>query len=60
MQSNKSLDGRDKALTIFFQKIDVVKHVPCCMFLDLESTMIDEVGTNTYCQLFYPKQLISG
>ena len=30
------------------------------MFLDLEPTVIDEVRTGTYRQLFHPEQLISG
>ncbi|CAM6106251.1 unnamed protein product [Calypogeia fissa] len=36
------------------------KHVPRVVFLDLESTVIDEVRTATYRQLFHPEQLISG
>merc|ERR1712054_411639 len=35
-------------------------HVPRCVFLDLEPTVIDEVRTGTYRQLFHPEQLISG
>ena len=30
------------------------------VFVDLESTVIDEVRTGTYCQLFHPEQLITG
>ena len=30
------------------------------MFVDLEPTVIDEVRTGTYRQLFHPEQLISG
>ena len=55
MLSNKTLDGKDKAFTTFFIKIDVIKHVPHYIFLDLEPTVIDEVKTSTYCQLFYLK-----
>ncbi len=36
------------------------KHVPRAIFLDLEPTVIDEVRTGTYRQLFHPEQLISG
>ena len=36
------------------------KHVPRCVFLDLEPTVIDCVRTGTYRQLFHPEQLISG
>ena len=33
-----------------------VKYVPRCVFLDLESTVLDEVRTGTYRQLFYGKE----
>ncbi|KAF2539089.1 hypothetical protein F2Q68_00021092 [Brassica cretica] len=36
------------------------KHVPHAVFVDLEPTMIDEVRTRTYRQLFHLEQLISG
>ncbi|CAH8261083.1 unnamed protein product [Arabidopsis lyrata] len=36
------------------------KHVPRAVFVDLEPTVIDEVRTGTYRQLFHPEQLISG
>ncbi|KAB2616911.1 hypothetical protein D8674_012780 [Pyrus ussuriensis x Pyrus communis] len=36
------------------------KHVPRAIFVDLEPTVIDEVRTGTYRQLFHPEQLISG
>ena len=34
--------------------------MPRAVFLDLEPTVIDEVRTGTYRQLFHPEQLISG
>merc|ERR1711975_4902 len=36
------------------------KHVPRCVFVDLEPTVADEVRTGTYRQLYHPEQLISG
>ncbi|GJX30232.1 ALP1-like protein [Tanacetum coccineum] len=36
------------------------KHVSCAIFVDLELTVIHEVMTGTYRQLFHPEQLISG
>ncbi|CAN4110249.1 unnamed protein product [Withania somnifera] len=36
------------------------KHVPRAIFVDHEPTVIDEVRTGTYRQLFHPEQLISG
>jgi hypothetical protein len=34
--------------------------VPRTVMVDLEPTVIDEVRTGTYRQLFHPEQLISG
>lgn len=34
--------------------------MPRSVFLDLEPTVVDEVRTGTYRQLFHPEQLISG
>lgn len=34
--------------------------MPRAVFVDLEPTVIDEVRTGTYRQLFHPEQLISG
>ena len=36
------------------------KHVPRAVFVDLEPTVVDEVRTGTYRQLFHPEQLQSG
>ena len=36
------------------------KHVPRAIFVDLEPTVVDEVRTGTYRQLFHPEQLITG
>merc|ERR1711904_412926 len=36
------------------------KHVPRCVFVDLEPTVVDEIRTGTYRQLFHPEQLITG
>ena len=34
--------------------------MPRAIFLDLEPTVVDEVRTGTYRQLFHPEQLITG
>merc|ERR1712139_604137 len=44
----------------FFSETGAGKHVPRSVFVDLEPTVIDEVRTGTYRQLFHPEQLISG
>merc|ERR1739848_332600 len=52
--------GGDDSFTTFFSETGAGKHVPRAVFLDLEPTVIDEVRTGTYRQLFHPEQLISG
>ena len=36
------------------------KHVPRAVMVDTEPTVVDEVRTGTYRQLFHPEQLITG
>merc|ERR1711907_182801 len=60
MPSDKTIGGGDDAFNTFFSETGSGKHVPRCVFVDLEPTCIDEVRTGTYRQLFHPEQLISG
>merc|ERR1711871_1542937 len=54
MPSDKSIGGGDDAFNTFFSETGAGKHVPRAVFLDLEPTVIDEVRTGTYRQLFHP------
>lgn len=60
MPSDKSPGGGDDAFNTFFSETGAGKHVPRAVFVDLEPTVIDEVRTGYYRQLFHPEQLISG
>jgi tubulin alpha len=60
MPSDKTIGASDDAFNTFFSETGAGKHVPRCIFLDLEPTVIDEVRTGAYRQLFHPEQLISG
>ena len=60
MPSDKTIGGGDDAFNTFFSETGSGKHVPRCVFVDLEPTVIDEVRTGTYRQLYHPEQLISG
>ena len=60
MPSDKTVGGGDDAFNTFFSETGAGKHVPRSVFIDLEPTVIDEVRTGTYRQLFHPEQLISG
>ncbi|XP_071801049.1 tubulin alpha-2/alpha-4 chain-like [Asterias amurensis] len=44
----------------FFSETSNGKHVPRAIFADLEPTVIDEIRTGTYRQLFHPEQMITG
>merc|ERR1712198_468524 len=50
----------DDSFSTFFSETGAGKHVPRAVFVDLEPTVIDEVRTGTYRQLFHPDQLING
>merc|ERR1711906_30946 len=60
MPSDKTIGGGDDAFNTFFSETGAGKYVPRTVFVDLEPTVIDEVRTDTYRQLFHPEQLISG
>nr|XP_020769423.1 tubulin alpha-3 chain-like [Odocoileus virginianus texanus] len=60
MPSDKTIGGGDDSFNTFFSETGAGKHVPRAVFVDLEPTVIDEVRTGTYRQLFHPEQLISG
>ncbi len=60
MPSDKTIGVEDDASNTSFSETGAGKHVPRAVFLDLEPTVIDEVRTGTYRQLFHPEQLISG
>jgi len=58
--NDKSVGKETDAFNTFFSETGTGKHVPRCVFLDLEPSVIDEVRTGTYRKLFHPEQLISG
>merc|ERR1739847_156610 len=55
-----STGSSDTAFSTFFQETGAGNHVPRAVFVDLEPSVVDEVRTGTYRQLFHPEQLISG
>ncbi|XP_059074435.1 tubulin alpha-2 chain-like [Cryptomeria japonica] len=60
MPSDKAIRSGDDASNTFFSETGAGKHVPRVVFVDLEPTVIEEVCTDIYRQLFHPEQLISG
>ncbi|XP_029559588.1 tubulin alpha-4A chain-like [Salmo trutta] len=60
MPSDKPTGNLDDSFTTFFSATGTGKYVSRAIFVDLEPTVIDEVRTGPYRQLFHPEQLISG
>ena len=56
MPSDKTIGGGDDAFNTFFSETGAGKHVPRCVMVDLEPTVVDEVRTGTYRQLFHPER----
>ncbi|KAG2225729.1 hypothetical protein INT45_011397 [Circinella minor] len=56
----QELDTGDNSFDTFFSETSAGKHVPRTVFVDLEPTVVDEVRTGAYRQLFHPEQLITG
>merc|ERR1711942_565284 len=59
MPSDKTIGGGDDSFNTFFSETGAGKHVPRAVFVDLEPTVVDEVRTGTYRQLFHPEQLVT-
>ena len=53
--SDQTSGSGDEAFNTFFHETGAGKHVPRCVMLDLEPTVIDEVRSGTYRQLFHPE-----
>merc|ERR1712089_76847 len=60
MPSDKAVGSGDDSFNTFFSETGNGKHVPRAVFLDLEPTVIDEIRTGVYRQLFHPEQMVSG
>ena len=60
MPSDTTLGGGKDSFNTFFSETGSGKHVPRAVFVDLEPTVVDEIRTGTYRQLFHPEQLVTG
>ncbi|KAI8880145.1 tubulin alpha-3 chain [Backusella circina FSU 941] len=56
----QELNTGDNSFDTFFSETSSGKHVPRTVMVDLEPTVVDEVRTGAYRQLFHPEQLITG
>jgi len=59
-EGDEDIGKGDDSFTTFFSETGAGKYVPRCVHLDLEPTVVDEIRTGTYRQLYHPEQLISG
>jgi len=60
MPSDTSIGGGDDPFNTFFSETESGKHVPRAVYADLEESVIDEVRTGTYRQMYHPDQLATG
>ena len=60
MPSDDSIGIADDSYNTFFSETESGKHVPRALFVDLEPTVVDEIRTGTYKNLFNPSTMITG
>ena len=48
MPSDKSIGVAEDSFNTFFSETGAGKHVPRCVFIDLEPTVVDEVRAGAY------------
>jgi len=60
MPTDKVVGNDDDSFSTFFSETGNGKHVPRAVMIDLEPSVIDEVRTGTYRQLFHPNFLLTG
>jgi tubulin alpha len=53
----QELQAGDNSFDTFFSETSSGKHVPRTVMVDLEPTVVDEVRTGTYRQLFHPGKM---
>eukprot|EP00559_Dactyliosolen_fragilissimus_P009308 CAMPEP_0184855548 /NCGR_PEP_ID=MMETSP0580-20130426/761_1 /TAXON_ID=1118495 /ORGANISM="Dactyliosolen fragilissimus" /LENGTH=451 /DNA_ID=CAMNT_0027350089 /DNA_START=114 /DNA_END=1469 /DNA_ORIENTATION=+ len=60
MPGDKSVDSETDGYNTFFSETGNGKHVPRCVYVDLEPTVCDSVRTGEYRNLYHPNQIICG
>ncbi|XP_038077692.1 tubulin alpha chain-like [Patiria miniata] len=60
MPSDSTVGGESDPFNTFFSETQAGKHVPRAVFIDLEPSVLDEIKTGPYRQLFHPEQMIHG
>ena len=60
LSENRKNTDRPVAFDTFFSETGSGKHVPRCVYFDLEPSVVDDVKVGKYSKLFHPDQLITG
>ncbi|CAG0923481.1 unnamed protein product [Notodromas monacha] len=60
LQDTLGVGKTESSFATFFHETGKGRHVPRAVLIDLEPTVIDQVKTGEYRQLFHPDQLIKG
>ena len=58
-KNKRQLSTKKKKKKVFSMKLLFIS-IPRAVFVDLEPTVIDEIRTGTYRQLFHPNNMITG
>jgi len=58
--ADKQDADKDKYFTTFFEETGTGQFVPRNITVDLEPTVVDDVRTGTYAQMFHPEFLLNG
>jgi tubulin alpha len=51
---------KEDSFSTFFSSTGAGKYVPRAVFIDLEASVVDEVRTGPFRQLFHPEQMVTG
>jgi len=60
LEEDASTAAKDKYFTTFFEETGTGQYVPRNITVDLEPTVVDDVRTGTYSQMFHPEFLLNG
>uniref|UniRef100_A0A914XW83 Tubulin alpha chain n=1 Tax=Panagrolaimus superbus TaxID=310955 RepID=A0A914XW83_9BILA len=60
LSTDADIPPPQQSLNTFFTETDSGKFTPRAIYIDLEPTVLDEIRTGSFRNLFHPEQLISG
>jgi len=60
LDENANIESGDSHISFFAEMEQTGRRVPRAVYVDLEPTVIDEIRTGVYKDLFHPEQLLNG